>query len=163
MRVNPTRAQYQVAGEQPSGLGSWVWVHQSGTLQGFLLVGPINHLPMVKQMNLSIWVLNPNMTCKTLMQIGSCYFWVKDLGYFHIRIATLPERLSAPGFGKVAGGPGPDRPTPGWSAFSSSAVVWGWSSPWDLWWLFLGALEYVGVSSLKIKCIYGLGHFQSCH
>lgn len=103
-------------------MGSRVGVHQGGTLQGIFIGWTPKPLTEGPTNGLSIWVLNSNMRCKTLMQIGRCYSGGQGLGYLHIRMATLPERLSAPG--KAAGRPGRDRPAPGRSAFSPPTAVW---------------------------------------
>lgn len=68
------QTQHQVAGAQSHparGAGPGA---AGRNCEEFLLVEPLNHLSKVKQMNLSIWILNPNMKCKTLMQISRCYF-----------------------------------------------------------------------------------------
>lgn len=57
-----------------TSMGSWVGVHQSETLQGISIGWTCKALTEGQTNDLSIWVLNSNVRCETLMQIGRCYF-----------------------------------------------------------------------------------------
>lgn len=84
------------------------------------------------------------------------------MGHFHIKMARLPEAVSAPG-GQGSERTRSDRPSPGGSAFFSYCSGLGLIILLGTQWLLLGALESVTCLKLIVRYVCGSGLIQSCH
>lgn len=117
-------------------------------------------------MNFSIWVLSPNMKCKTPMQISRCcYFLSQGLRLFSYQNGNPARGWECTWFGQAMGEGGE---TPMGQVNSRLVRVFSYSRG-------LGLIITLGypmagfrspggvVSQVKIRSTSGLEHFQSCH